>query len=67
MTPWQIAEPHRPDSNADKTFHAITDGFEHAPNLPIDSLPQYNPQMRWRNRMELHNFCSPIIEKNSAH
>jgi hypothetical protein len=39
MTLWQIAKSHRPNSNPDKTFHAISDGFEHAPNLPIDPLP----------------------------
>jgi hypothetical protein len=66
MTLWQITEPDRSHSNADKTFHAITDGFEHASNLPIDSLAQYNPQMGWRNGVKLSNFCSATIQKNSA-
>jgi hypothetical protein len=39
MTPWQIAELKISDSKPDKTFNAVTDGFEHTSNLPIDALP----------------------------
>jgi hypothetical protein len=40
MPAGQIAKPKISDSNAHKMFDAVSDGLEHAPNLPIYSLSQ---------------------------
>jgi hypothetical protein len=62
----QIAEPKIADSNAQKTFDAVSDGLEHAPNLPIDSLPQDNAKTRRRERTKPRNFRALAIKDNSA-
>jgi hypothetical protein len=62
----QIADPKISDSNAEKPFDAVSDGLEHAPNLPIYSLPQDNVKTRRRERAKLHNFRAPAIKKNPA-
>jgi hypothetical protein len=49
MPGWQIAEPKISDSNADKPFDAVSDSFEHAPNLPVYALPQDNAKARRRD------------------
>ena len=51
MPALQIAEPKISDSNAEKSFDAISDGLEHAPNLPIYSLPQDNAHLGDRERI----------------
>lgn len=66
MTARQIAKPQPPNTNTDKMFHVISEGFEHAANLTIDSLPQHNPQTNWQNRMESRNFCSLTVQNNAA-
>jgi hypothetical protein len=38
----QISKPEFSHSNPDKMFQAIPNGFKHAANLSIDSLPQYD-------------------------
>ena len=63
----QIAEPKIADSNAQKTFDAVSDGLEHAPNLPIYSLPQDNAKTRRREGTKLRNFRVLAIKNNSAH
>jgi hypothetical protein len=62
----QIAEPEISDSNAEKTFDAISDGLEHAPNLPIYSLPQDNVKPRRRQGTKPSNFRALAIKKNSV-
>ena len=62
----QIAEPEISDSNAKKTFDAISDGLEHAPNLPIYSLPQDNVKPRRRQGTKPSNFRALAIKKNSV-
>jgi hypothetical protein len=47
-------------------FHAVTHGFEHTANLPIDSLSQNNAQTDRRYRMKLRNSCSLTVEKDAA-
>jgi hypothetical protein len=42
MPAWQTPDPKVSDSNAEKPFDAVSDSFEHAPNLPVYSLPQDN-------------------------
>jgi len=44
MTARQVAKPKISDANANEIFDAITNGFEHTANLPIDSLSQDNAQ-----------------------
>lgn len=66
MTTRQIAKPHRPDSNPDKNFYVISDRFEHAPNLAIDSLSEDNAQVDGRRGVQSHNPCSLTVEKVSA-
>jgi len=46
MPGWQIAEPKISDSNAEKPFDAVSNSLEHAPNLPVYSLPQDNAKTR---------------------
>jgi hypothetical protein len=62
----QIADPKISDSNAKKPFDAVSDSLEHAPNLPIYSLPQGNAKTRRRERAKLHNFRALAVKKNPA-
>jgi hypothetical protein len=66
MSARQIGKPKISDSNPDKMFHVISDRFEHAANLPIDSLPQEHAQTRHRGGVESRDPCSLTIENNSA-
>jgi hypothetical protein len=45
----QIRKPKISDSNTDKMFDAVPDGFKHTANLPVDSLTQHNAQTRRRD------------------
>jgi hypothetical protein len=62
----QIAEPKISDSNAQKMFDAVSDGFEHAPNLPIYSLPQDNAKTRRREGTKLRKFRALAVKNDSA-
>jgi hypothetical protein len=66
MPAWQIRKPKISDANAKKIFDAVSNGFEHAANLPINSLSKNNAQFRGRDRAELRDPRSLSIEKNSA-
>jgi|SRR5262249_13596452 hypothetical protein len=66
MTAREVAKPEFADSNSDKIFNVISNSFEHAANLPIDSLLQHNPQTSWRHGVESRNPCSLTVEKDSA-
>ncbi len=62
----QIAEPKISDSNTEKMFDAVSNGFKHPANLAIYSLSQHNAQTRRRYGMKSRNFRPLAIEKNSA-
>jgi hypothetical protein len=62
----QIAEPKISDSNAEKSFDAVSDGLEHAPNLPIYSLPQDSAKTRRRQGKNPRNLCTLANKSNSA-
>jgi hypothetical protein len=62
----QIAEPKISDSNAEKSLDAVSDGLEHAPNLPIYSLPQDNAKTRRRQGKKPRNLRTLAIKNNSA-
>src|SRR6266550_3466124 len=62
----QIAEPKISDTNAEKSFDAVSDGFEHAPNLPIYSLPQDNAKTRRREGTKLRKFRALAVKNDSA-
>ena len=62
----QIAEPKISDSNTEKMFDAVSNGFKHPANLAIYSLSQHNAQTRRRYGMKSLNFRPLAIEKNSA-
>jgi hypothetical protein len=62
----QIAQPKIPDSNAEKMFDAVSDGLEHASNLPIYSLPQDNAKTGRRERAKPRNFRALAIKKDPA-
>jgi len=62
----QIAKSKTTDSNTNQMFDAVANGFEHAANLPIDSLSKNNAQFRGRDRAELRDLRSLSVEKNSA-
>ena len=64
MPAWQIAEPKISDPNAQEIFDAVSNGLEHAPNLPIYSLTQGNAQARGRHGSKLRNFRALTIKKN---
>jgi hypothetical protein len=66
MSARQLAEPKISDSNAEEPFDAVSDSLEHAPNLPIYSLPQDKPKTRRRERANLRNFRALAIETNPA-
>jgi len=66
MAARQIAEAKISDSNAQKMFDAVSDGLEHAPNLPIYSLPQDNAKTRRRERTKLRKFRALAVKNNSA-
>jgi hypothetical protein len=66
MSARQIAKPKISDANPDKMFDMVPDGFKHAANLAVYSLPQYNPQTCGRDGAKSRNFRSLAIEKNSA-
>jgi hypothetical protein len=66
MPAGQIAEPKISDSNAEKSFDAVSGGFEHAPNLPIYSLPQDNAKTRRRQGKKPRNVRTLAIKNNSA-
>jgi len=61
----QVGEPKIPDSDTDKMFNAIPNGFKHAANLTIDSLSQHDAQTRGRDGVNFLNFDSLGVEKNS--
>jgi hypothetical protein len=62
----QIAEPKISDSNAQKMFDAVSDSLEHAPNLPIYSLPQDHAKTRRREGTKLRKFRASAVKNNSA-
>src|SRR6266542_2766341 len=66
MPAGQIGKSKISDSDADKMFDAVANGFKHAANLPIDSLSKNNAQFGGRDRAELRDLRSLAIEKNSA-
>jgi hypothetical protein len=65
MTSRQVAKLKSTDPNANKTFNAITHGFEHTANLAINSLSQNHAQTDGRYGVEPRNSCSLTFEKNS--
>jgi hypothetical protein len=62
----QVAEPKISDSNAEKPFDAVSDSLEHAPNLPIYSLPQDNAKTSRREGAKPRKFRALAIKKNPA-
>src|SRR5437868_7000801 len=64
MPAWQIAEPKISDPNAQEIFDAVSNGLEHAPNLPIYSLTQSNAKTRGRHGAKPRNFRALTIKKN---
>jgi hypothetical protein len=62
----QIAEAKISDSNAQKMFDAVSDGLEHAPNLPIYSLPQDHAKTRRREGTKVRKFRALAVKNNSA-
>ena len=66
MTAREVAKPKITDPYADKMFDVISNGFEHAANLAIDSLSQHNAQADARHGVESRNLCSITVEKDSA-
>jgi hypothetical protein len=62
----EIAKPKISDSKTDEMFYATPDSFEHAANLPIDSLTQHNAQVSRRDGVKSHDFGSLPVQKNSA-
>jgi hypothetical protein len=62
----QIAEPKISGSNAEKSCDAVSEGLEHAPNLPIYSLAQDNAKTRRRDGKKPHNLRALAIKNNSA-
>ena len=66
MPAGQIAEPKISDSDTQKMFDAVSDGLEHAPNLPIYSLPQDNAKTRRRQGKKPRNVRTLAIKNNSA-
>jgi hypothetical protein len=67
MTAREVAKPKITHPYADKMFNVISNGFEHAANLAIDSLSQDNAQADGRHGVESRNPCSLTVEKDSAH
>jgi hypothetical protein len=66
MPAGQIAEAKVSHSNAHKMFDAVPDGLEHAPNLPIYSLPQDKAKTRRREGTKARNLRALAIKNNSA-
>jgi hypothetical protein len=66
MTARQVAKPEIGYSNANKIFDPITDGFEHTPNLTVNSLAQHNAQANGRNGVKSRSRGSLTVEKNPA-
>jgi hypothetical protein len=62
----QIAQPKISDSNAEKSFDVVSDGLEHAPNLPIYSLPQDSAKTCRRQGKKPRNLRTLAIKNNSA-
>jgi len=52
------------DSNAQKMFDAVSDGLEHAPNLPIYSLPQDHAKTRRREGTKVRKFRALAVKNN---
>jgi len=66
MPGWQIAEPKISNSNTEKIFDAVSNGFKHTANLAIYSLSQNDAQTHRRDGVKSRNFRPLAIEKNSA-
>src|SRR5215510_1814652 len=66
MSARQVAEPQTANANADKMFYVISERFEHAANLTIDSLSQDDAQADGRHRVESRNSRSLTVEKNAT-
>ena len=66
MAPRQVAKPETAYPNTNKIFDPITDGFEHATNLTVNSLAQHNAQANGRKGLKSRNRGSLAVEKNSA-
>jgi len=58
MSAWQVTQLKIGNSNANKNSDAVTDGFEHTPDLPIDTLSQDDAQAIGRQGMETLNLGS---------
>ncbi len=65
MSARQIAQAKISNSNSRQSFHFITDHFEHAPDLPIHSLPQHHAQSCRAHRMQLLDARAFALEINS--
>lgn len=61
----QIAQSQISDTNTDKAFHLITDGFEHPADLSVYPLPQDYAQACRRRGMKPLDARAFAIEKNS--
>src|SRR5215471_16464109 len=66
MSARQIHKLKISDSDAEKMFDAISNGFKHATNLPIHSLSQDNAKTRRRQGAKARNFRALPIEDNST-
>jgi len=66
MPAQQIAEPKIPNSNAYKSFNAVSEGLEHPPDLPVYSLSQDNADTRRRERTKLRNSRTLAIQHDST-
>src|SRR5262249_43381941 len=66
MPALQIIKLEIADPNAEEVFDAISDGFKHATNLPIYSLPQDNAKTCRRDGAKPRNFRALSIKKNST-
>ena len=66
MTAREVAKAKIANSRPYQTLHAITHRFEHAPDLSIDSLAQYNSQTRRRARAQMCNARAFAVEQDST-
>ena len=66
MATRKISQPQTADPGSDQFLHLVSDLVKHPANLPVDSLPEDNPEPRRFNRVHHIDARSLPIEHHAA-
>jgi len=66
MAARKVSQPQTADPGSDQFLHLVSDLVKHPANLPVDALPEDNPEPRRFNRVHLIDSRSLPIEHHAA-